>query len=124
MTISPEKAREIAIKALKDYKAKYPDEPSTEPDNVVTLEEFCERCGDSPSEARLKAKIIRAQSKVASQLSYEIFSQSPSYQARAQKNPDYWKNIGYMGMYNVPVMNAVAEIITEQERLKEEGLDK
>lgn len=124
MTMSPEKAREIAIKALKDYESKYPDEPSPEPDNAVTLEEFCERCGDSPSEAKLNAKIIRAQSKVASQLSYEEFSKSPLYQARAKKNPNYWKNIGGMGGYNVPVMNAVAEIITEQEQLKEEGLDK
>ena len=32
----------------------------------------------------------------------KVLSQSPLYQARAAKNPHYWKEIGNMGLWNVP----------------------
>ena len=54
--------------------------------------------GQTPSQVRA---LLEHRERVR-QRCVEVFTLSPLYQARAAKNPNYWKELGTMGGWNLP----------------------
>lgn len=62
------------------------------PDDNAALEMVCPLTGEPLTESEIKAVIEgRARRELVRQQCVEAYSKSPLYQARAAKDPDYWK---------------------------------
>lgn len=61
----------------------------------LSWEEVCQMIGQSSSPDPELQKLTE----LARQQAVEVFSKSPLHHARAEKDPDYWKTLGPMGMW-------------------------
>ncbi len=71
---------------------------STINNSKISLEDHLEETGQMP----LLCQVAQEWRELVKAHCVEVYSLSPLHQAAAKKNPNYWRELGTMGGWNIP----------------------